>query len=198
MAVFGAMAALGMAWFMHYLITSTETGLSDARRVQMLDFVRLARDESSQRKDRTPERPQVNQAPDIPASPDNNASADTQPLTVSMAPLETGLEIARSGGFSSGEGEYMPIVKVAPIYPPRAENRRIAGKCLVTYTVTTLGTVKNVNVVKDQCTSELFYRTSVEAALRFKYKPRVIDGEPVEVVGVPNMFHYELAEEHED
>ena len=65
----------------------------------------------------------------------------------------------------------------------------------VVLALTTTGTVKDVNIVEEQCTSELFYNASVQAALRFKYKPRVIDGEPVEVVGVPNMFYYELPEE---
>jgi protein TonB len=38
----------------------------------------------------------------------------------------------------------------------------------------------------------VFEDASVKAALKFKYKPRVIDGEPVEVAGVRNRFLYEL------
>ena len=58
------------------------------------------------------------------------------------------------------------------------------------YTVTATGTVKDVEVIKDRCTASVFYRPSVDAAQRFKYKPRVIDGEAVEVSGVYNMFYY--------
>jgi protein TonB len=47
-----------------------------------------------------------------------------------------------------------------------------------------------VEVIKDRCTAVVFWRPSVDAALRFKYKPRVIDGEAVEVTGVLNMFYY--------
>ena len=36
------------------------------------------------------------------------------------------------------------------------------------------------------------YKASVDAALKFKYRPRVIDGEAVAVPGVRNLFRYEL------
>jgi protein TonB len=49
-------------------------------------------------------------------------------------------------------------------------------------------------VIEDQCTSSLFYRASVQAALKFKYKPRVVDGQAIEVPGVQNKFTYEIQE----
>ncbi len=45
-----------------------------------------------------------------------------------------------------------------------------------------------------QCTSSLFHRASIQAAMKFKYKPRVIDGQAVEVPGVQNKFTYEIEE----
>ena len=56
--------------------------------------------------------------------------------------------------------------------------------------MTAAGTTRDVKVIKDRCTSSIFYRPSIEAAQRFKYKPRIIDGVAVEVEGVLNMFHY--------
>ena len=101
-----------------------------------------------------------------------------------------------SGGFSLGvgEGDYLPIVKVAPIYPQRALSRGIEGFCVVEYTVTRQGTTRDPFVLESQCTSALFHRASLQAALKFKYKPRVIDGEAVEVPGVQNKFTYEITE----
>jgi protein TonB len=49
-------------------------------------------------------------------------------------------------------------------------------------------------VIEDQCTSSLFYSASLNAALKFKYKPRIMDGEAVEVPGVQNKFTYEITE----
>jgi protein TonB len=192
--IIGAAATLFLAWFMHYLIKSSDMGLSDASRVQMLDFVRIKREENAERKDRNPERPELNKSPDVPPMPNSQVDSSNQ-LAVSVMPLQTSVDISQGGvGFGAGEGDYLPIVKVAPIFPQRALVRGIFGECLVRYTVTTAGTVKDVEVIKDRCTASVFYRPSVDAALRFKYKPRVIDGEAVEVSGVYNMFYYREVE----
>ena len=61
--------------------------------------------------------------------------------------------------------------------------------------MTTAGTVRDVTVVPGRCEESVFERPSIEAAYRFKYKPRVIDGEPVEVIGVWNRFTYGLEDE---
>ena len=96
-----------------------------------------------------------------------------------------------SSGMSSGDGEYLPIVKVAPIYPRRAQTRGITGYCIVEYTVTKTGSIRDPQAV--DCQPEGFFENaSVKASLKFKYKPRVVDGEPIEVAGVQNKFTYEL------
>jgi protein TonB len=192
----GAVVALFLAWFMHYLIQSSDAMLANVDRVQMLDFVRLKREESVERKDRTPERPKLTEAPEVPPMPQSDMDASGQVLAIMAMPTDTSVDIGRGGlGFGAGEGDYLPIVKVAPIFPLRALAQGIFGECLVRYTVTGTGTVKNVVVVKDRCTSSLFHRPSVEAAKRFKYKPRVIDGVAVEVEGILNMFYYREVEE---
>lgn len=94
-------------------------------------------------------------------------------------------------GMSSGDGEYLPIVKVAPIYPRRAQTRGLTGYCIVEYTVTTSGAIRDPQAVDCQ-PSGVFERASLKAALKFKYKPRVVDGEAIEVAGVQNKFTYEL------
>lgn len=186
-----AVAALLLGWLMYFLTHSSEMSLSDADRIQMLDFVRLKREESLERKDRKPQRPEPQEVPDAPPMDNSNANAETS-IAVSAPNLGLGLDIGRGGiGLGTGDGEYLPIVKVAPVYPRRALERGITGECLVTYTVTTSGTVRDVSVVEGQCTDSIFERPSVEAALRFRYKPRVIDGEAVEVKEVYNRFFYE-------
>ena len=194
----GALVALFLAWFMHYLIQSSDAMLANVDRVQMLDFVRLKREESVERKDRTPERPQLTETPEVPPMPQSKMDASGQLLAISAMPTDSSVDIGRGGlGFGAGEGDYLPIVKVAPIFPLRALAQGIFGECMVRYTVTSVGTVKNVEVLKNRCTSVLFYRPSIEAAKRFKYKPRVIDGVAVEVAGIHNIFYYrELEEEN--
>ncbi len=96
-----------------------------------------------------------------------------------------------SSGLVASDGDYLPIVKIAPIYPPVAQSRGIEGHCLVEYTVTTAGTVRDA-VVIDSEPRGIFDRVSIQAALKFKYRPREVNGEPIEVRGVRNLFRYEL------
>lgn len=116
---------------------------------------------------------------------------DVDTDTANMAPT-TAVEVNIStSGMSSGDGEYLPIVKVAPIYPRRAQTRGISGYCIVEYTVTTSGAIRDPVAV--DCQPEgVFEKASVKAALKFKYKPRVVDGEAIEVAGVQNKFTYTL------
>ena len=181
----GAVAvALAMAWFMYFLTHSSQMRLSESDRVQMLDFVRLKRNEVVERKDRKPERPEVNEVPDAPPAADQSSNAGNTLAVSAPLALDTGLDIGTGIGIGTGDGEYLPIVKVAPVYPRRALERGITGTCMVTYTVTTAGTVRDVTVVEGECEHDVFARPSVDAAYRFKYKPRVINGEAVEVLGV--------------
>ncbi|MFK7830038.1 MAG: TonB family protein [Congregibacter sp.] len=137
--------------------------------------------------------------PDKVEDPDE-PPPDLQPLEVdfdadmdvaNIAP-SAGVEInISSSGMSTGDGEYLPIVKVAPIYPRRAQTRGLTGYCVVEYTVTTSGAIRDP-VAVDCSPSGVFDRASVKAAEKFKYKPRVVDGQPIEVAGVQNKFTYEL------
>jgi len=117
--------------------------------------------------------------------------SDVDMGVVNNAPT-TGVTLQlNASGMSSGDGEYLPIVKVAPIYPRRAQTRGISGYCIVEYTVTKTGSIRDPQAVDCQ-PSGIFERASVKAAEKFKYKPRVVDGEPIEVAGVQNKFTYEL------
>ncbi|MEM6300842.1 MAG: energy transducer TonB [Pseudomonadota bacterium] len=116
---------------------------------------------------------------------------DTDMDVANLAPTAAVSVQISSSGMSSGDGEYLPIVKVAPIYPRRAQTRGITGYCIVEYTVTKSGSIRDPQPV-DCAPSGVFERASVKAAEKFKYKPRVVDGEPIEVAGVQNKFTYEL------
>jgi protein TonB len=194
--VFGLVVTLFLFWFMQYMIETADRSLDESSRGALVDFVRVERDESIKRRQAKPEKPPPPEAPppQPPAPQLENLDPTAEKIAVQAAPVQT--EIEMTGGFSLGvgEGDYLPIVKVAPIYPQRALSRGIEGFCVVQYTVTRQGTIRDPFVVEDQCTSTLFHRASVQAALKFKYKPRVIDGQAVEVPGVQNKFTYEITE----
>ena len=194
--VMGVIVTAALFWFMQYLIETADRGLNEDTAGHLLEFVRLKRDESIQRRQLKPKKPPPPEAPPPqPPTPQlDNLDPNAEKIAIAAAPVETDIEM--SGGFSLGvgEGDYLPIVKVAPIYPQRALSRSIEGYCVVQYVVTKTGKIRDPFVVEDQCTSSLFHRASVQAAMKFKYKPRVLDGVAVEVPGVQNKFTYEITE----
>ena len=193
--VLGAFVTLGLFWVMQYLIATADRSLDDAKRGALVDFVRVKKNEVIERKQIKPRKPPPPDAPppEPPAPKLDDLTPSADKIAISAVPVETDIDLT-SGGFSLGvgEGDYLPIVKVAPIYPRRAVSRGVEGFCIVEYTVTRSGTTRDARVIPDQCSSSLFEKASVDAALKFKYKPRVIDGEAVEVPGVRNKFTYEL------
>ena len=194
--VLGLAVTAGLFWMMQYLIDTADRELNEGASGHLVDFVRLKRDESIERRQLKPKNPPPPDAPPPqPPTPKlDNLNPNAEKIAISAVPVETDIEM--SGGFSLGvgEGDYLPIVKVAPIYPQRALSRGVQGFCVVQYTVTRQGTIRDPVVVESMCSSSLFHRASVQAALKFKYKPRVIDGQAVEVPGVQNKFTYEIVE----
>lgn len=102
-------------------------------------------------------------------------------------------DVALDGGLAleSGDGEYLPIVKVAPVYPRRALQRGIEGYVIVEFTVTKQGSVRDPIVVEAE-PEGIFERAALDAAMKFKYKPRVVNGEPAEVSGIQNRISFEI------
>ncbi|MGI9294380.1 MAG: hypothetical protein ACR2PS_10395 [Pseudomonadales bacterium] len=145
MLIIGAAAALLLTWFMHQLIHSTQQRLDESKRVHLLDFVRLKRQESSAKQERKPARPVQPDAPPAPATPQADSDSAEATLAVTALPDGAGVELKIDGlGFSGSDGEYLPIVKVAPIYPRRAQTMGLDGECVVKFTVTTTGATRDI------------------------------------------------------
>ncbi|MAV31946.1 MAG: hypothetical protein CL926_07170 [Deltaproteobacteria bacterium] len=106
--------------------------------------------------------------------------------------IDTGLELSNAS-ISATDGDYLPLVAIAPQYPTRAAQRGIQGWCLVSFTVDGLGNVVEETIeVVDAEPQSIFDRSSERAAARFKFQPRVIDGVGVDVPGVQYLFRYQL------
>jgi protein TonB len=193
----GVVVTAALLWTMQYMIETTDRELNEGGSTHLVDFVRLKRDETIHRRELKPTKPPPPASPPPqPASPQLE-SLDPSVGTIAIPPAPVETTIAMSSGFNLavGEGDYLPIVKVAPIYPQRALIRGIEGYCIVQFTVTRLGTTRDPFVIEGACTDALFRDPSIQAALKFKYKPRVVDGQAVEVPGVRNKFTYVIENE---
>ena len=185
----GFVVTFALFMIMQAVIANDEANIDEGVQGKLLDMVRLTEDEDIQTKQRKPKPPPPpdEPPPDMP-KPEFDSSDVSQGVDVGAVDVNVDLNVG-GGGFSS-DGEYLPIVKVAPIYPRRAQTRGLEGQCLIEFTVTTTGTVKDAFAV--DCTSSLFERASINAALKFKYKPRVVDGEAIEVPGVQHIITFKL------
>ncbi len=97
---------------------------------------------------------------------------------------------ARREAAAAADRQYLPIAKAPPVYPQRALDSGVQGECTVSYDVDPTGRVVSPQVA-GQC-HPLFIRPSLEAAKRFRYRPRIVDGQAVTVRGVQNTFHYRI------
>ena len=117
---------------------------------------------------------------------------DPNAPTINIAPptVATDANIGGPGGMNIAEGDYLPIVRVAPVYPARALSRGLEGHVDLSFTVTLTGTVIDPVVIFS--TSSLFERAATRAVLKFKYKPRVVDGVPVDVPNVKTRITFRI------
>ena len=95
----------------------------------------------------------------------------------------------RSGVFM--DGSYVPIFQVPPQYPRRAAERGIEGCVVLKYVVTEVGSVRDPEVMQS-IPKGIFDRAAIRAALRYKYKPLIRDGNAVEVEGVTQRITFVL------
>jgi len=192
--VLAVVVTFGLLWGMQALIVGGNSALTEPPRGKVLDFVRLKQEEQVQKKERKPKKPPKPKEPppqmEQPQMQQSNPNAEAVASSFSAdVEMDTGL----AGGLSldSGDGDYLPIVKVAPIYPRRAQSRGIEGYVIVEFTVTKNGSVRDPFVVEAKPES-IFDRAAMDAALKFKYKPRVVDGVATEVAGVQNKITFQI------
>jgi protein TonB len=154
--------------------------------------VRLEDDQELQTKQRKPKPPPPpdEPPPDMP-KPEFESSDISQGVDVGAVDVDVNLNV-EGGGFSS-DGEYLPIVKVNPQYPRRAQTRGIEGYVLLEYIVTKTGAVRDPVVIEAKPPG-IFNRAAINAALKYKYKPKVVNGEPIDVAGVKTRITFEMAD----
>ena len=190
--VIGTVVTLTLLFVMQLLIVTGKQALTDPRERHKLEFVRVKKNENLNTQDLTPEKPPKppETPPETPPQDMDNIDPDAPTIDVGRPEISANTDIGGPGGMNIAEGDYLPIVRVAPVYPARALSRGLEVFVDMSFTVTTAGTVKDPIVL--QSTSSLFERAATRAVLKFKYKPRVVDGIPVEVSGVKTRITFEL------
>ncbi|MDC2971575.1 energy transducer TonB [Gammaproteobacteria bacterium] len=189
---------VALFFLMVALISLGDTGIKTDNARKLADVIMPDRDIDTLYDDfEKPEEP--DQQPEDIAQPE----LDLAPIDgVDVAIPKPKTNFAAGGGFFR-DGEYIPLFKVTPIYPRRAQERGIQGYSIVAFTITETGTVEDVVPLEGFCGDptdpateyrkcSIFNSAASRAALKLKYKPKIVDGNAVKVYDVPHKFTFIL------
>jgi protein TonB len=201
--LYAAALTVVLSWLMHFMIHGTGRHGDKAEQLQTIDFVRLRKDsELTERERRKPPPPPP---PKTPPPPPKMQVATEQvqqsptPFNIPNLGLAPGIGGgpflgAIGGGLGGGDSDIIPLVRISPQYPRQAQLDRIEGVVTLEFIVNPDGTVRNVRVVSANPPG-VFEQAAITAALKWKFKPKVVDGKPVEQKGVqPISFKLEAEE----
>ena len=188
-AVLAVGVTFGLFLFMHKLISS---GTGDREELDPIAGIRFGPvdipDEIQTKSRRKPPKPPP---PKEPPPPPKMAVQKTDVVQQDIPRIDVpnidnpmvGGEGMYLGTFAqidkTEEGDIIPVVVIRPMYPREAAIGGIEGWVKVEFTITEVGTVKDPRVV-DADPPRMFNREAIRAILKWKFKPRVVDGVAVE------------------
>jgi protein TonB len=188
------LVTFGLFWVMQALISMEGSGLGEKGPRYNIDFVRLKRDETIQEKKRKiPEKtPPKEQPPPPPMDLSRSLQPDQNVAGMDIG-IDLGLEMDSGAGFvaAQGDSDSVPVVRVEPQYPLRAEERGIEGWVELEFTISAQGTVKDVRVLRSK-PKGVFDRASLRAVRKWKYNPKIQDGVAVERPGETVRLTFDL------
>jgi protein TonB len=185
--VSGVVMALLLFLLMHALIGGRDGFQRPEDTGRVVDFVRVRADEIVQTRERqVPKKPPP---PDKPPPPPQLQTQAPQQQVKQVLDIETpdisvgftGGPVVAAGwqaGDNMGDGDIIPIVRIEPSYPRDAALKGIEGYVKVMLTILPDGSVGEARVI-DANPPRIFNREAIRAVLRWKFKPRIVDGQAV-------------------
>jgi protein TonB len=182
----------GLFYLMQALILGKDMKLGEAGGT-MIDFVRLKKESELETKKR--KMPDKKEPEEPPPPPDLSMARSNKP-SQEMGEMAFAIDVdVDMGGTSiaiaAADSDVIPVVRVSPQYPLRASERGIEGWVEVEFTISKLGTVKDPSVINSH-PSSIFDRSALKAIRKWKYNPKIEDGEPVERPGIKVRLKFEL------
>jgi len=134
------------------------------------------------------------EAPQLPPElPANNSITEVVDFNLNLRPgvdSNLGSEIDI---FNPQDGGHVRLVATAPEYPYRALQRSIEGYVDIQFDILKNGTTANVQILDAQ-PKNLFERSVLKAVARWKYQPKMENGERLAVYGVMERVSFKLTE----
>ncbi len=185
---FAVGVTFGLFVFMYKLIQS---GGGDRELSEAISGIRFGPvdipDEVMTRSRRVPPKPPPPKKPPPPPKMEISAQQNIEAMPIlDMPNLDLPL-VGGSGMFignfgtidKTSEGDIIPLVIIRPMYPRDAAMKGIEGWVELSFTITAIGTVKDAQVI-DSDPPRIFNREALRAIMKWKFKPRVVDGVAVD------------------
>jgi len=184
----------GLFYLMQALILGKDMKLGEPGGT-MIDFVRLKKESELETKKR--KMPEKKEPEEPPPPPDLSMARSNKP-SQEMGDMAFAIDVNVDVGgtdfaIAASDTDVVPIVRVTPQYPLRASERGIEGWVEVEFTISKLGTVKDPTVLNSH-PSSIFDRSALKAIRKWKYNPKIEDGEPVERPGIKVRLKFDLSD----
>ena len=140
-----------------------------------------------------PEPPEpIDPPPPPPDFPTDSMPVDPVGDTIRyQAPPIGGPDIVTNDGLFRAEANPLPVVRIEPTYPARAQMRGTEGQCRLVFDITTLG--RTANIRASDCTSSVFEQASIRAVANWRYNPQIRDGQPTLYQGATTVLVYRMS-----
>lgn len=184
--VLAAVVTIAAFYLMHRLISGAGGDPDEMEPPPGIRFGPVDIETQMQEKER--QKPEPPPPPDTPPPPPDIQVSEVQQTRMNMPDMEmpelnlgvgAGPPVLGNVGMDRGaEGDVVPLVRINPQYPRDAAMNQIEGYVTIEFTITETGSVRNPRVI-DSKPPRVFDREAIRAILRWKFKPRVVDGEAI-------------------
>jgi periplasmic protein TonB len=186
----GGLFTTSMFWLLWTLVGAA-VDVGDMAEATRIDFSRMRRDTEVQTKrDEKVERERPPPAPEMPRMAFNVGGVENNVAQLTPM-LDARGAMSRMTMSAGSDRDVIPLVRIAPDYPPRALSRGLEGWVQVQFTITPTGQVKDPMVVNAD-PKNIFDDAALKAIARWRYNPKVEGGVAVERVGVQTIIRFQL------
>jgi periplasmic protein TonB len=190
-ALYGVLVTFSMFWTMHLLIEGGKYIAGDQETLATVDFVRLKKESELETRERKkPPKPEPPKQPPPPKMNVETPPPDAPATPFQMPKLAIPTNISGGpflGSFTGGDlsaySELIPLVRIAPQYPRNAARDGISGWVEFEVTINPDGTVRSARPTKAQPRG-VFESAATQAIMKWKFKPKVVEGKGVESKGL--------------
>jgi protein TonB len=191
-AVVGAVLISAVLFAFLHLLVSQRGEIGEVQEAVKIEFTRLRQDTEAQRQQEekvTRERPP--QTPDLPQISASSSSAPGDSVSMLTPTVDTSGAMQKMSISAGSDRDIVPLVRIPPDYPARAQQRGIEGWVLVEFTITPSGTVQDPKVL-DADPKGMFDDAALKSIARWKYNPKVENGVAVERRGIRVVLRFDL------